>query len=701
MSALPVITLCPGGTVHTASSRLRCHVLARELSRLGCTTHLGLPSGADARPLPDVLYVQKLVTREILAHAKAVRAHGGQVVYDIDDWGDALGNLCGEPAVFAEFIAQCAAVSVDTAVRKDVFAKEERFASVPDFWVVPDPIDYVDALADADTDRPPAAGLHGCWFGNGPNVKPAIPYMQAAMQSGTLSSFGVITNAGLVPQLQAAWPMLSVEAWQLETFAQRLRASDFCLLIHDTNLEGVQKSNNKMLAALGQGVVPLVSNTPAYAETAQRIGIPELLLDSPADLAARLQPEVLATLRAKVRGEACRRALCEFLPATIARGFLDKVVQLHGLGADARADVVDAPAAEATAAPKPAPERGLSLLLDLLYPAQRSEALDQLRASGFINDQTLPTWAAELGQARYQSRLLNFVLAPEKIRLDRELEQLGGELTRKKTGEIVQRLLKLLDASGRAVFGQHDAIGHRTVLDFGAGVYSPLSTSIVLYANGYQQAIACEPFPIHVDFAAASVAQTLQWLMLDPGALCFSGIAPQALRQRLALLDLHDLPARLEAFNAGTLERLDLHGVVLVKSLQHQSADSVDLVFSNSTLEHVQDLPLELQRHHRALRDDGICVHTVDFSDHRAIGTGLHIFQMYYDGVLDGINGWRPPQLERAFQAAGFAGVKLPQLSTPVGYVHAGQALRPPFAGFSDEELSVWVTSYVLSKRAG
>lgn len=331
MNRLPRITLCPAGTPQVASARLRCHVLGRELARLGCEVRVGLEPGA---MLPEVLYVQKRVTPALLLAARAVRATGGKVVYDIDDWGDALGDLCGDEATFAAFIAECDAVSVDTDTRRDIFAQDPRFAGVP-FWVVPDPMDYLDG-APAPAAARDAAGqpVLGAWFGNGPNVRPAVPYIQAAVATGRLGAFSVITNASLVPQLSAAWPALNVEAWALDTFAARLRDHDFCLLIHDTDTEGVQKSNNKMLAALGQGVVPLVSNTPAYAETAQRIGIPELIIDSPDDLAAKLQPGVLAALRERLAGEACRHALRAYLPETVAQDFIEKLHALPARHAD-------------------------------------------------------------------------------------------------------------------------------------------------------------------------------------------------------------------------------------------------------------------------------------------------------------------------------------------------------------------------------
>lgn len=325
MPALPSVTLCPAGTTATASARLRCHVLARELGRLGCSVRVGLDAGA---ALPDLLVVQKVSSPEIIDAARRVRESGGHVVFDIDDWGDAVPWVQQHPELLSGLLAHCSVVSVDTAVRAEVFAKDPAYAGLQ-IWVVPDPVDYVDDGLLAPPPRDLARPLSGCWFGNAPNVNPAVPYIQAALGSDRIARFDVITNAGFVPALQKAWPMLGIEAWALETFPQRLREHDFCLLIHDTNLEGVQKSNNKMLAALGQGVLPIVSNTPAYAETARALGLDELVIDSPADVAARLQPAVLQRLRERLASDEVRRAIEAWMPAAVARGFLDKVAALR------------------------------------------------------------------------------------------------------------------------------------------------------------------------------------------------------------------------------------------------------------------------------------------------------------------------------------------------------------------------------------
>jgi len=321
MADVLTIMLCPAGTMNTASSRLRCFVLGRELERLGHRVQVGF----DAKLVPDLLYVQKISSPAIIDHARLVRARGGKVVFDIDDWGDALPWVKTQPRLLADLLAQCSAVSVDTAVRAEVFAKDPAYQCVPDIWVIPDPVDYVDQPVPPAPALQTDQGLSGCWFGNGPNLAPALPYVQAALGSGRVSRFNIITNEQFVAQMQTAWPMLSVEAWQLDRFPERLRASDFCLLVHDTNLEGIQKSNNKMLAALGQGVVPLVSNTPAYAELAEQIGIPELVVNSPEELAQRLDAGQLQALRTRLQGETCRRVLDAFMPASVAQVFIDRV----------------------------------------------------------------------------------------------------------------------------------------------------------------------------------------------------------------------------------------------------------------------------------------------------------------------------------------------------------------------------------------
>lgn len=325
-AAFPPIRIAffPAGTVNTASSRLRCFGLARELERLGFAVTLGV----DASALPQIYFVQKVITPDVLRTAQVIRSLGGHVFFDIDDYGDAaLGGLLSDAETFNQFMKLVSVVIVDTETRRQVIQQDPRFAVVPNFWVVPDPIDYV--YGDLDElpprDAPGERKLRACWFGNAPNIVPALPYLVPMAASDRVADVNVLTNREFVELLRQNHPQFVTTPWSLEAFPAVFSAMDFCVLIHDQSLEGIQKSNNKMLASLALGVVPFVSRTPAYAETAVQIGIPELVVDTPQDVLDRLAPKVFADLAERVAGERCRSELQKYSPAASARIFLAKL----------------------------------------------------------------------------------------------------------------------------------------------------------------------------------------------------------------------------------------------------------------------------------------------------------------------------------------------------------------------------------------
>ncbi len=315
------IAFLPGGPIDFASSRLRCYGLAQELSRIGYATQIGIAPG-DA---VDVLFVQKRIDEIILAAAKTVKNAGGLVIYDIDDYGDALAWFNVSEEVHSAFISQCDVICVDTDVRREVFAADPVYAGIPHKWIVPDPIDYIgsqeQAVSERGTSDRSGDGLVCCWFGNATNIVAAAPYLEAASKSPNVDSVEIISNKDYLGRLGEMFPRYRVEAWKLETFPQRLRQADFCLLVHDSNLEGAQKSNNKMLASLALGVIPFLSRTPAYENTALVMGLEALLLDSPDDLPLKLAPESMRAAKEAISGKQCQSELAKFMPARIASAF--------------------------------------------------------------------------------------------------------------------------------------------------------------------------------------------------------------------------------------------------------------------------------------------------------------------------------------------------------------------------------------------
>ncbi len=314
------IALFPAATINSASSRLRCFGLGRELAALGY--HVAI--GVDPADPPHILLVQKIINAAALAQAQLVRENGGLVIYDIDDYGpEALGSLKADASTFAQFMALVSIVVVDTETRAAAFRQEPGFTDIAALWVVPDPIDYIESSTPGSprAHKQPGEKLHACWFGNAPNAVPALPYLQALAAAEEVAEVSVMLNREYVDYFRATFPQLVTTAWALETFPGLLRTMDFCVLIHATTFEGVQKSNNKMLAALAFGVVPFVSRTPAYAETAEQMGMPELIVDSPQDVLDRIRPEVFAGIVDRMNSAHCSEQLQQYFPAASARIF--------------------------------------------------------------------------------------------------------------------------------------------------------------------------------------------------------------------------------------------------------------------------------------------------------------------------------------------------------------------------------------------
>ncbi len=284
----------------------------------------------DADVRPQILYVQKIVNRDVLRLARAVKVAGGRVFYDIDDAGEAgLAGMIADDATFRELMQLVSVVTVDTEVRRQVMQRDPRLVGVPEIWVIPDPIDYIDGDIPTVTRPPVILGrkLHGCWFGNAPNMAPAAPYLQVLTNSPDVADISVITNASHVDSTKTQFPKLLVSAWSLETFPQTLSCMDFCVLIHDTSIEGLQKSNNKMLAALAYGVVPFVSRTPAYAETAGQMRIPEIVIDDVQDILDLLRPEKFLEILQKMSEDHFFHELQKFSPSASALLFSEKLTQ--------------------------------------------------------------------------------------------------------------------------------------------------------------------------------------------------------------------------------------------------------------------------------------------------------------------------------------------------------------------------------------
>jgi len=189
-------------------------------------------------------------------------------------------------------------------------------------------------------------------------------------------------------------------------------------------------------------------------------------------------------------------------------------------------------------------------------------------------------------------------------------------------------------------------------------------------------------------------------LLECPQKFNFSGISDNQMKANISNLNFDQLIERLNEFSRGDINYVELDGCTLIKSPSQLNAQSLDFVFSNSVLEHVQPFLPEMQDLRQRLKTEGICLHTVDFADHRFyMNKNLHLFEMYYDGVLHEINGLRSSLMESYFVEAGFSiNNKLGLLGVPKTYSpKIDTIIHQKFSTVCQSDFNEWVNGYILT----
>lgn len=308
------ISILPAASIDNASARLRAFKLSDALAAAGQEAAVKVMSDA------DVLFIHKRLTDDILKYARLIKDGGGVVIYDLDNTADEmLGRLNISPEQWQEMLSLADIVTTDTRARQEIL--QQAFAGT-EICVLPNGIDYYPA-----TPLPPsiASGrrLQVLWFGYVDNLFQIAPYVDT-LRSLDLE-LHIAAEAEAIPQLESLLPGVDVFAWQLDTFPDRLRQCDLALLIQQGDTHDRAKSNQKMLACIANGVVPIVSHTPEYLALAQEIDAQDSVFSTPEELAEAIGHYSGTDARSSYLDRAQPLVFNRFCPAEIARSFLETV----------------------------------------------------------------------------------------------------------------------------------------------------------------------------------------------------------------------------------------------------------------------------------------------------------------------------------------------------------------------------------------
>jgi len=262
------IAFLPAGDITTASTRIRVLSLMPELTRRGVATRLGYSDNA------DVLVVQKRLSDEIIASASECRKRGRVVVYDCDDWEDAL-HYSASDAHVRQIVSLANVVTTNTEALAEAIVqkwKPEAVAIVPDCvdYFLPDKISTTVRINDK---------LKILWFGNRGNLQLIARYHEA-VRALPMCSLTICTDQAAEKEV-ATLVGFSFLPWNVLTFPQILRQFDLTFLPHDGSFADRIKSNNRMITSIAWGVPALATRTPEYHKLAARLGLEGCLVDGP------------------------------------------------------------------------------------------------------------------------------------------------------------------------------------------------------------------------------------------------------------------------------------------------------------------------------------------------------------------------------------------------------------------------------------
>lgn len=237
-------------------------------------------------------------------------------------------------------------------------------------------------------------------------------------------------------------------------------------------------------------------------------------------------------------------------------------------------------------------------------------------------------------------------------------------------------------------------------LDLGCGSANPYGFGALMVALGARSATSIDLDPIEDrSRAVRAVRRIVLQLLQDPSSIVreYPITRDQILRNAQGL----DLPRLAAGDPAGLGDRL----TYLQRSAYEtgMASEAVDVVISNSFLEHVDDLPRLFDEMARVTKRGGYGVHAIDGIDHWSYGDparGPHDFLCDpTPGMLHGCNRVRPLEFPAMFEKHGFRVQNVIRRMTTPMPAELRAKLLPPWSGLAQDVLETSYVTLVVRKE--
>jgi SAM-dependent methyltransferase len=238
-------------------------------------------------------------------------------------------------------------------------------------------------------------------------------------------------------------------------------------------------------------------------------------------------------------------------------------------------------------------------------------------------------------------------------------------------------------------------------LDIGSGSHNPLAFGLLFVLLGARRAFAADLEPIQDERRAAlALAHIADVLLTDPARIVRDfAVSPDEVHRRL------------EGFNLPALRAGDIRGVdssrlrLLVASASKLPSDdgSIDVVTSNSFLEHIEDPDEVISEMARVTAPGGFGIHNIDGADHAIyFDAKLHPLSFlcsHETGMVNGSNRIRPVEFLQRFEKHGFSIQEFIPVTTISIDNDLRKQLTSPWRKMPDEVLQVVRGTAVVRRK--
>ena len=247
---------------------------------------------------------------------------------------------------------------------------------------------------------------------------------------------------------------------------------------------------------------------------------------------------------------------------------------------------------------------------------------------------------------------------------------------------------------------QHVYIENKTYCEIGCGENHPYGISAIMYINGVASAIATDVKNTDRKRSAEALYDLLLDCLAHPEDWHWSGLSRD------------DYLAQIYSFNLKALREGDLDAGLATIPVKHIvtniyepaiKSESIDIMSSNTVLEHFLDFELACNKLYSLMSPGGVAYHKIDLVDHRGYNKSpqYHWWSFLaedeqWSGSL--CNRLRSSEIRKYFEKTGFEILSFDdreKAKMPVGF---REKLKGRFAEMSDEELSTIRIACVLRK---